>query len=86
MTKEPKESVKKYEKYFTQQWTTPDVAQKLKKSSIQNPEFNVLFEEIEWHEDGDLVKIRLTFKNCGKNIFTQRLFNYLVRSLNGSTN
>jgi len=83
MTKEP---IKKYEKYFTQQWTTPDVAQKLKKSSIQNPEFNVLFEEIEWHEDGDLVKIRLTFKNCGKNIFTQRLFNYLVRSLNGSTN
>jgi hypothetical protein len=80
------EKITKYEKYFTQQWTTPEVAQKLKKSSIQNPEFNVLFEEKEWHEDGDLVKIRLTFKNCGKNIFTQRLFNFLIRSLNGSTN
>lgn len=68
----------KEEKFFTQQWVNPDVARALQKSSISRPEFNVHVKEIEWHEDNDLVKIRLTFNNCGKNLFTQRLFAFLV--------
>ena len=74
------EKTTKYEKYFTQQWTTPDVAARLKKSSIQNSEYDVHFEELEWHEDGDLVKIRLTFRNCGKTIYMQRVFSFLIKT------
>jgi hypothetical protein len=79
---------KSKEKYFTQQWVNPDVAARLKKSSIQNPEYNVHFEELEWHEDGDLVKIRLTFRNCGKTVYMQRVFSFLIKTFNnnGSTN
>lgn len=74
------------EKYFTQQWVTPEVAAKLKKSSIIHPEYDVHYEEIEWHEDNDLVKIRLTFRNCGKTIYVQRIFSFLIKTFNGSEN
>jgi hypothetical protein len=74
------------EKYFTQQWVTPDVAARLKKSTILNPEYNVYFEEVEWHEDGDLVKIRLTFRNCGKTIYMQRVFSFLIKTFYVGTN
>ncbi len=71
---------KSKEKYFTQQWVSPDVAARLKKSSIQNAEYDVHFEELEWHEDGDLIKIRLTFRNCGKTIYMQRVFSFLIKT------
>lgn len=77
---------KSKEKYFTQQWVKPDVAARLKKSSIQNPEYDVYFEEIEWHEDGDLVKIRLTFRNCGKTIYMQRVFSFLIKTFYEGSN
>jgi hypothetical protein len=73
--------MKKEEKLFTQQWLSPDVAKLIQKTSISNPEFMVHFQELEWHDDGDLVKIRLTFRNCGKNQFTQRLIAFLIKSL-----
>lgn len=70
------------EKYFTQQWVNLNVAARLKKSSIINPEYNVYFEEVEWHQDEDLVKIRLTFRNCGKTIYMQRVFSFLIKTFN----
>jgi hypothetical protein len=69
------------EKYFTQQWVNADVSKLIHKTSLSNPEFDVHFEEIEWHEDGDLVKIRLTFRNCGKNVYIQRIFAFLIKAL-----
>jgi len=68
-------------KYFTQQWVSPDVAKLLLKTTLSNPEFSVHYEEIEWHEDNDLVKIRLTFRNCGKNVYIQRIFAFLIKAL-----
>ena len=66
--------------YFITQWVTPDIAKILQKSSIINAEFDVHFSEKEWHDDGDLVKIRLTFRNCGRNLYQQRLFLFLIKS------
>ena len=66
--------------YFTQQWLAPDVAKVLQKSSITNTEFDVHYLEKEWHEDGDLVLVRLTFRNCGRNLYTKRLFLFLIRT------
>jgi len=71
-------------KFFTQQWMQPEPAKLLQKSATANPEFDVHFEELEWHDDGDLVKVRLTFRNCGKNLFTQRLVSFLIKSLHVS--
>ena len=71
----------KEEKYFTQQWVNADVAKLLHKTSLSNPEYGVHYEEVEWHEDGDLVKLRLTFRNCGKNVYIQRIFAFLTKSL-----
>lgn len=73
--------MKKEEKFFTQQWMHPDVAKLLQKSSLANPEFDVHYQEIEWHDDNDLVKVRLTFRNCGRNLYTQRLVSFLIKSL-----
>lgn len=73
--------MKKDEKYFTQQWVVPDVAKLIHKTSLSNPEFQVYYQEMEWHEDNDLVKIRLTFKNCGRNLLTQRLTAFLIKAL-----
>jgi hypothetical protein len=70
----------KEEKFFTQQWFFQDEAKIIEKSTLINPEFDVHYQEIEWHEDGDLVKIRLTFRNCGRNLFTQRLVKFLIKS------
>lgn len=67
--------------FFTQQWLSADVAKILQKSSIANPEFDVHVLEKEWHEDADLVLIRLTFRNCGRNLYTQRLVLFLIKSL-----
>ena len=69
-------------KYFTQQWVRPNVAKMLQKSSNANPEFDVHYQEMEWHEDNDLVKIRLTFRNCGKNVYIQRMFAFLIKTFN----
>ena len=66
--------------YFITQWVTPDIAKILQKSSIINAEFDVHFAEKEWHDDNDLVKIRLTFRNCGRNLYQQRLFLFLIKS------
>ena len=66
--------------FFITQWVTPEVGKMLQKSSIMNPEFNVHYSEKEWHEDGDLVQIRLTFRNCGRNLYQQRLFTFLIRT------
>lgn len=66
--------------YFTQQWLSPEVAKILQKSSVANPEFDVNYMEKEWHEDGDLVLVRLTFRNCGRNLYTQRLVLFLIRT------
>jgi hypothetical protein len=66
--------------YFTQQWLSPDVAKILQKSSVQNAEFDVHYSEKEWHEDNDLVLVRLTFRNCGRNLYTQRLVLFLIRT------
>jgi hypothetical protein len=66
--------------YFTQQWLQPDVAKILQKSSMTNTEFDVHYSEKEWHEDGDLVLVRLTFRNCGRNLYTQRLVLFLIRT------
>lgn len=69
------------DKFFTQQWVQADVAKLLHKTAISSPEFNVHFEEKEWHEDGDLVKVRLTFRNCGKTLYIQRIFAFLTKAL-----
>ena len=74
------EEVETNSTYFTQQWLQPDVAKILQKSSVANPEFDVHFSEKEWHDDGDLVLIRLTFRNCGRNLYTQRLVLFLIRT------
>jgi hypothetical protein len=74
------------EKYFTQQWVNAEVAKLLHKTSLSNPEFDVHYEEIEWHEDGDLVKLRLTFRNCGKNVYIQRIFAFLIKALYANRN
>jgi len=66
--------------FFIVQWVAPDVAKKLEKSSVKNPEFDVHYQEKEWHDDGDLVQIRLTFRNCGRNLYQQRLFAFLIRT------
>lgn len=68
------------EKYFTKQWVHPNVAKALQKASISYPEFDVHYQEIEWHEDGDLVQVRLTFRNCGKNVYIQRIFGFLTKA------
>jgi hypothetical protein len=73
--------MRKEEKYFTQQWLTPSVAKLIQKTTLSNPEFMVHYQEMEWHEDSDLVKIRLTFRNCGRNLFTQRLMAFLIKAL-----
>jgi hypothetical protein len=70
------------EKYFTQQWVRPNVAKMLQKCSYAHPEFDVHYQELEWHEDNDLVKIRLTFRNCGKNVYIQRMFAFLIKTFN----
>jgi len=67
--------------FFTQQWLSADVAKILQKSSVANPEFDVHYSEKEWHEDGDLVQVRLTFRNCGRNLYHQRLVLFLIKSL-----
>jgi hypothetical protein len=69
------------EKYFTQQWVNADVAKLLQKTALSNPEYNVHIQEMEWHEDGDIVKLRLTFRNCGKNGYVQRIFSFLTKAL-----
>ena len=69
-------------KYFTQQWVTPMVAKQLQKCTYAHPEFSVHYQEMEWHEDNDLVKIRLTFRNCGKNLYIQRIFAFLIKAFN----
>ena len=74
------------EKYFTQQWVNADIAKVLQKTALSNPEFDVHYEEIEWHEDGDLVKLRLTFRNCGKNVYIQRIFAFLIKALYANRN
>ena len=74
------------EKYFTQQWVSADIAKVLQKTSLSNPEFDVHIQEVEWHEDGDLVKLRLTFRNCGKNVYIQRIFAFLTKALYGNRN
>lgn len=74
------------EKYFTQQWVKADVAKLLQKTSLSSPEFNVHYQEMEWHEDGDLVKIRLTFRNCGKNMYIARIFAFLTKALYANGN
>ena len=74
-------STAKSEKFYTQQWVSADVAKELQKSASINPEFDVNIQELEWHEDNDMVKLRLTFRNCGKNVFTQRLMSFLIKSL-----
>jgi hypothetical protein len=76
--------MKKEEKYFTQQWITPDVAKLIQKTTLTNPEFMIHYQEMEWHEDNDLVKIRLTFRNCGRNQMTQRLVAFLIKALHVS--
>jgi len=73
--------MKKEEKFFTQQWMDPNVAKLLQKSSLAHPEFDVHYQEMEWHEDNDLVKVRLTFRNCGRNLYTQRLVSFIIKSL-----
>jgi len=74
------------EKFFTQQWVSADVCKILHKATLTYPEFNVHLQEVEWHEDNDLVKIRLTFRNCGKVLFTQRLVGFLIKSLHNPKN
>ena len=69
------------EKFFTQQWVSPDVCKTLHKATLTYPEFNVHLQEMEWHEDNDLVRIRLTFRNCGKVLFTQRLMVFIIKAL-----
>ena len=76
----------KEEKFFTQQWFFQDEAKIIEKSTLIYPEFDVHYQEIEWHEDGDLVKIRLTFRNCGRNLFTQRLVKFLIKAFYGQRN
>ena len=71
----------KEEKMFTQQWVSADVCKILHKATLSYPEYNVHLQELEWHEDGDLVKIRLTFRHCGKVLFTQRLIGFLIKAL-----
>lgn len=66
--------------YFTQQWLNPEVAKILQKSSMANTEFDVHYSEKEWHEDGDLVLVRLTFRNCGRNLYHQRLVLFLIKT------
>jgi hypothetical protein len=68
------------EKYFTKQWVNPGVAKLLQKTSLAHPEFDVHYQEMEWHEDGDLVQVRLTFRNCGKNVYIQRIFAFLTKA------
>lgn len=74
------------DKFFTQQWVRADVAKLLQKTSLSNPEFNVHFQEMEWHEDNDLVKVRLTFRNCGKNVYIQRIFAFMTKALYDNRN
>ena len=74
------------EKYFTQQWVNADIAKVLQKTALSNPEFDVHIQEVEWHEDGDLVKLRLTFRNCGKNVYIQRIFAFLIKALYANRN
>jgi|LauGreDrversion4_2_1035121.scaffolds.fasta_scaffold01075_6 hypothetical protein len=76
----------KEEKFFTQQWFFADEAKIIEKSTLIYPEFDVHYQEIEWHEDGDLVKIRLTFRNCGRNLYTQRLVKFLIKAFYGQRN
>ena len=76
----------KQEKYFTQQWVEADVAKQLQKTAVKHPEFNVHIQEMEWHEDGDMVKLRFTFRNVGKIAYMQRVFAFLIKSLNGDRN
>lgn len=82
MTNKPNPPVESAENstFFIVQWVKPDVAKLLQKSSIQNAEFDVHYAEKEWHEDNDLVQIRLTFRNCGRNLYQQRLFLFLIRT------
>ncbi len=65
-------------KYFLNQWFTNDVAAKLKECSLLNAEFDVHYKEVE--REGNLTKVQLTFRNCGRTIYHQRLVNFILKS------
>lgn len=73
----------KEEKFFTQQWFSSDEAKIIQKATLMYPEFDVHYSEMEWHEDGDLVKLRLTFRNCGRNLYNQRLVKFFIKAFYG---
>ncbi len=75
------EEITPQSKYFTQQWYELDVARLLKKSTIQNPEYDVSFKEMERSEEDGLVKVQLTFRNVGRTQYHKRLISFLVKSI-----
>ena len=68
-------------KYKIVSWVPIGLFPKLKKGIMQNPELNASVETIEVHPDGDIEKICLRFRNCGRNQFHERLVSLFVKSL-----
>jgi len=68
-------------KYKIVAWVPIELLPKLQKGIIQNPELNAHASSILNHPDGDIEKICLRFRNCGRNQFHERLVSLFVKSL-----
>lgn len=55
---------------------------KLLTSCIVNPEFQCSINDKEWDEDEAFVKVDITFRNCTKPQFHQRLIHFIIKTFN----